>query len=192
MNKGSDTKAQITYADKSAMNVNSTIPDINKVNASDMNEIKSVVNENYTEFLNAINDKNIISASITSNYTLTSTNSYIKLPLNTSLSAGTRLTLDSTNHNVVVGAGVSKVKISAKVSFNSVSASGVKWLSIFKNSETPIANPRTITARDMIYSTDTIVEVQQNDNISIQIIGNNGDVIRNGIGYTNITIEVIE
>ena len=39
--------AQITYADKTAMNVNSSIPDINKVNASDMNEIKSVVNGNY-------------------------------------------------------------------------------------------------------------------------------------------------
>ena len=44
--------AQITYADKSAMNVNSSIPDINKVNASDMNEIKSVVNENYNELTN--------------------------------------------------------------------------------------------------------------------------------------------
>ena len=41
--------AQITYADKSTMNVNSSIPDINKVNASDMNEIKSVVNGNYNE-----------------------------------------------------------------------------------------------------------------------------------------------
>lgn len=32
---------QITYADKVAVNQNSSIPDINKVNASDMNEIKS-------------------------------------------------------------------------------------------------------------------------------------------------------
>lgn len=36
--------AQITYADKTALNVNSSIADINKVNASDMNEIKTVVN----------------------------------------------------------------------------------------------------------------------------------------------------
>ena len=35
---------QITYADKVALNQNSNIPDNNKVNASDMNEIKSVVN----------------------------------------------------------------------------------------------------------------------------------------------------
>ena len=46
--------AQITYADKSAMNVNSSIPDTNKVNASDMNEIKSVVNANYNEYSNLL------------------------------------------------------------------------------------------------------------------------------------------
>lgn len=36
--------ALITYNDKVALNTNSGIADINKVNASDMNEIKSVVN----------------------------------------------------------------------------------------------------------------------------------------------------
>lgn len=35
---------QITYANKVALNQNSSIPDINKVNATDMNEIKRVVN----------------------------------------------------------------------------------------------------------------------------------------------------
>lgn len=38
--------AQITYTDKVALNINSDIPDINKVNANDMNEIKSTVNTN--------------------------------------------------------------------------------------------------------------------------------------------------
>lgn len=38
--------AQITYNDKVALNVNSNIADINKVNASDMNEIKASVNNN--------------------------------------------------------------------------------------------------------------------------------------------------
>lgn len=36
--------AKITYTDKVALNENSSIADINKVNASDMNEIKTVVN----------------------------------------------------------------------------------------------------------------------------------------------------
>ena len=38
--------AKITYTNKVAMNENASIPDINKVKADDMNEIKSVVNGN--------------------------------------------------------------------------------------------------------------------------------------------------
>ena len=38
--------SQITYKNKVALNVNSDIADINKVNASDLNEIKNVVNTN--------------------------------------------------------------------------------------------------------------------------------------------------
>lgn len=41
--------AQITYADKVPLNENTSVADINKVKASDMNEIKSVVNTNYDE-----------------------------------------------------------------------------------------------------------------------------------------------
>ncbi len=40
---------QITYANKAALNENASVADINKVKAADMNEIKSVVNENYAE-----------------------------------------------------------------------------------------------------------------------------------------------
>jgi len=36
----------ITYSNKSNLNVNSQVPDINKINDTDMNEIKSVVNNN--------------------------------------------------------------------------------------------------------------------------------------------------
>lgn len=45
---------QITYDDKVDLNVDSTIANINKVTANDMNEIKSVVNEN-AETLDEIN-----------------------------------------------------------------------------------------------------------------------------------------
>ena len=46
--------SEITYDDKIDLNVESTIANINKVTASDMNEIKSVVNEN-AETLDEIN-----------------------------------------------------------------------------------------------------------------------------------------
>lgn len=41
--------AQITFENKVALNENAGVADINKVKADDMNEIKGVVNENYTE-----------------------------------------------------------------------------------------------------------------------------------------------
>lgn len=39
----------ITYSDKTALNSNSGVADANKVNATDMNEIKSVTNNNASE-----------------------------------------------------------------------------------------------------------------------------------------------
>lgn len=41
--------SKIQYDDKVAINIDSTIPDINKCNASDLNEIKNVVNNNADE-----------------------------------------------------------------------------------------------------------------------------------------------
>lgn len=41
--------SKIQYDTKVAINIDSTIPDINKCNASDLNEIKSVVNNNADE-----------------------------------------------------------------------------------------------------------------------------------------------
>lgn len=42
----------ITYDDKQYLNQNSDIPDVNKVNDSDMNEIKAAVNNNANELIN--------------------------------------------------------------------------------------------------------------------------------------------
>ena len=59
--------AKITFEDKVALNVNSDIADINKVNASDLNEIKSAVNENDDMVgdlaqLNTTNKDNLVGA----------------------------------------------------------------------------------------------------------------------------------
>lgn len=46
--------AQITYQDKVTLNQEASIPDINKVNDTDMNQIKNVVNTNETKLLLAV------------------------------------------------------------------------------------------------------------------------------------------
>ena len=59
--------AKITYENKVALNVNSDIADINKVNASDLNEIKNAVNTNDDNIgdltqLNTTNKSNLVGA----------------------------------------------------------------------------------------------------------------------------------
>lgn len=59
--------AKITYEDKVALNVNPDIADINKVNASDLNEIKNAVNTNDDNMgllsnLNTTNKSNLVEA----------------------------------------------------------------------------------------------------------------------------------
>lgn len=49
--------ALITYDDKVAINENSQVADINKVTASDMNEIKNIVNQNANDLDDVINNK---------------------------------------------------------------------------------------------------------------------------------------
>lgn len=137
-------------------------------------------------------EKNIITAYFTSNYTLPATSTYYKLPINSNKAVGTKLTLNTTNHNIVIGSGISKIKVSAKVCFNSIASSGDKWLTIYKNNESVSANPRNLSGRDMIYSTDFLVDVQQNDIIYFSVFGTKNDVIRADAGYTNLTVEVVE
>lgn len=114
------------------------------------------------------------------------TTGYERIVLNGSNRVGNRLSISS--GNIVIGAGISKVKISAKVSFTSVTA-GVKWLTIYRNNNASVANPMNLSARGMITSSDTLIDVAEGDTISLQINGTSGDVIRGGVEYTNITVE---
>jgi hypothetical protein len=67
---------KITYNDKSYLNQNLDIPDVNKVNDTDLNEIKNVVNSNYDEFIDELYYKpgDVIEIG---NATLGTVNSYI-------------------------------------------------------------------------------------------------------------------
>ena len=118
--------------------------------------------------------------------TTKSTTGYEKIVLNGSNRVGNRLSISG--GNIVIGAGISKVKVSAKVSFTSVTA-GVKWLTVYRNNSVVIANPMNLSARGMITSSDTLIDVAEGDTISLQVNGTSGDVIRGGVEYTNITVE---
>lgn len=118
--------ALITYTDKETLNQNLNVPDVNKVKADDMNEIKSVVNNNYTEFSN--NKPNIATANISgAEQTMTATASYQNVALDNILNQAGTLTWSVVNgtatsvgsfKGVQIPAGVSQIKVSSNILFN--------------------------------------------------------------------------
>lgn len=158
----------------------------------DLTNLTTTTKTDLVSAINEVNQKHIMTAYFTNNYTLAANSTYYKLPINSSVSTGTKLTLDSTNHNIVVGSGVSKVKVSAKVCYNTVASSGDKWLTVYRNSDSISANPRNLSGRDLIYATTFLVNVQPNDIIYFSVFGSKNDVIRADVAYSNITVEVVE
>lgn len=98
--------AKITYDDKVALNVNQSIADENKVNAADMNEIKTVVNNN--EFEDITTD----GAATKCGYKIDNHDVYVKrinfgaLPNATSKSVASGI--DFTQHTLVKLEGIAK------------------------------------------------------------------------------------
>lgn len=158
----------------------------------DLTNLTTTTKTDLVSAINEVNQKHIMTAYFTNNYTLAANSTYYKLPINSSVSTGTKLTLDATNHNIVVGSGVSKVKVSAKVCYNTVASSGDKWLTVYRNSDSISANPRNLSGRDLIYATTFLVNVQPNDIIYFSVFGSKNDVIRADVAYSNITVEVVE
>jgi len=202
--------AQITYSNKVALNENSSIADINKVNASDMNEIKSVVNENYNEVgditnltttdktsvvnaINEVNRKDIITVYVTSNHTASSATDYIPNSLTINTQLGNKLSVSG--GNVVIGSGVSKILVSGTAAY-SLSGSGAKIrnFSIRKND----TNQKTVsenfnhTGWANISISRLLIDVEEGDTIKIQSYMQNGDILYGGQAYTYITLEVVE
>ena len=162
---------------------------LNQSNIKDMQTTSDTDTYSCNYLNNAIKTPNIMTATLSSNETLSST-SYTILPLSSSSSIGTKLSIS--NDGIKIGAGVTKVKVSAKASFNN-NATGLKWLTIFKNTDAFIANPHNLSARGMVYSPTVMIDVQQNDILYMEIQGASGDIIRGGPGnYTTMTVEVVE
>lgn len=175
--------ALITYADKVTMNENASVPAINKVRADDMNEIKSVVNEN------AIRDA--MTVYLTSNITISTGGAYVDIPLNGSMSTGSRLTFN--NGGVVIGSDITKVIISAQISLPSTVANGGKNIVIRKNGNIVARNWLSINAagNNNLVLTSKLIDVQQGDVLKLGYYGSANDGIQGG-AFTQFTVEAIE
>lgn len=137
----------------------------------------------------AINDKNIITASFNTNYTIATSDTYEKVKLDTSVSVGDKLTLTN-DGGIKIGAGISKIKASANINFQTI-ASGVKNIGIFKNDTNIFQNITNISERTTLVLSPIVFDVKENDIIYLELIGTKNDVIRRSMAFSNITLEVI-
>ena len=205
--------AQITYADKSTMNENSSIPAINKCQASDMNEIKSVVNGNYNEVgnitnltttdktsvvnaINEVNEKNILCVGLNANTNVSVSKTWTHYNININnlvASIGDKLTFNSSTHRVIVGDGVNYVKVSCFVAIRGI-ANSIEY-NVRKNGTT-IASTNFVVPNAGTFVPSSIanmvVPVSNGDyfDITIRAAATGTAIVAGGTNY-GLTIEVI-
>ncbi len=153
----------------------------------------STLEQGQTDLQNQINDKNIITAGMSSNLTLSSTGD-TKIPLN---SIKTRIgnKLSISNNRINIGQGIAHVKVSCQIYVNRSSGAGGAFnINIRKNgsdvaSMTNSGVPAGGNRSDNLSS--ELIPVQPNDYIEYYFYGYSGDVVRYGTG-TYITVEAVD
>lgn len=183
----------ITYNNKVALNENPSISVENKVTDDDMNEIKEVAN-NHAQ-------RDSISAYASSDGSSSSTFGVVAVSCDTVVSqAGTGLTL--TGGNVVVGSGISKVKVSATLVGNFVNAnssnalaggvrllqngSGISAATILRNI------PKSTTQEVAITLPPIVLSVSQGDTISIGIYSSSSYITKTAKSTSMISVEAYD
>ena len=125
---------------------------------------------------NSLNNKPAISAFLGSLF-VKSKNEYEKLPLSSSVSKGTGLSLQ--NGNIVIGAGVRHVLVSAQVYFFNNITLGSKDIDILVNNTLLARSYNVISDNYKHFSVSTrLCSVSENNTISIHIQGRTGDEIQ--------------
>lgn len=207
--------SKITYTNKVDLYEDTSIADINKVKASDMNEIKTVVNNNddtttnntnaigtlseltttnknnLVDAINEVNTKHI--ASISCN-TFTSKDKKTYVPADNFILLGSKLTI--ANNKIIVGSGVSRVKVSGNAIFNTSNTNYTMNVEIDLHVN-QIEVKRTInyagvTRYAFCSFSETIINVTEGDEIQLQVWNNSAaNYSIDGKG-TWLTVEVIE
>lgn len=143
---------------------------------------------------NYINQKtNIITAYLNQNYVITTSNTYEKIPLDGSESVGSKLTLNSSGE-IVIGAGVTKVKVSAKICMvGSTIVTGTKNFVIMKNNNIAerIWNKIDTFNSTLIIPT-SMFSVAEGDKITMAYYGVQNETANYGAQFTTLTVEVVE
>ena len=144
--------------------------------------------------ITALSEKNIIMAFVQNNITVTGDSGYVyqDIPLITKIVIGNKLTFSE--NKIFIGAGVSKIKVSAIIHFRADTTDGQRYL-IIKHG---VYNSAVI-GLTMHYGNsgslcipDNIIDVNEGDTISLSFTCYADDIIYADSDGTYITVEVIE
>lgn len=162
----------ITYDNKVALNTNPDIANVNKVQDSDMNEIKSVVNNNASETQNLQNNRisDLIQVGLTTNPFSVQANTLTQIPFNTvTAQIGTNLSLS--NGKIVVGGnGLSgKIKITFCTFGSTTTTLDYCYAYIYKNStETAdMYNAGSGANNRFVLTQELVLDYQSGDEFSV-------------------------
>ena len=195
--------AQITYTNKQFVNQNSSVPAINKVQDSDMNEIKSVVNGLLSStqttdstlgynapYINSVVKREIITGNLGSNTSYTN-NAVINFPSANITSTTTKITYSS--GSFTIGSGISKVLISANVviQYNATN-NKVYGFEIMKGtaSQATARCQKTVSNPVSIASAPKLIDVSQGDVLKLQFSTDSSTTTLQGNSW--FTIEIVE
>ncbi len=160
---------------------NTTTP----INASNLNKMEQGIYD--------ANDKNIITAGLSTDVTKLGTGDYTTATLVKQNSVGTKLTIS--NGDIVIGAGISKVLISGTLVLlcTSTSNRAVRNFSIRVNNSnvTTVADKNSTGDWLTLTISEKLIDVSQGDVIDFQSYAQNNDVFKGGSSYTYITVEAV-
>lgn len=148
-------------------------------------------NANYAA-LNHTHTASVVTSHMGNNtYNVTSGDDYVNIPLTTSVIVGEGLTV--VNNAVKIGTGVSKVRISAQVCVGTGNL-GLKYLAIRKaNGTVQLARAQMrlheYTTPETMVIAPLVIEVSENDALTLDFYGASGDTIYGGVTLTYITVE---
>lgn len=200
--------SKITYADKEILYTNADIPANKKVQNSDMNEIKNIVNENdakvgelndlntteKSSIVNAINEitTNSITGYLSAKLSYTSTKNNQKIPLTLSNLKGTKLSITD-DGGIKIGAGVDKILVNAQVYFYTGSNhTDGKHVYIYKNSTAVVRGSRRDNYNYIFIPAGPIlVDVVENDVIYLYCNNDANVATVIGDGVINTYMNVI-
>ena len=138
------------------------------------------------------NRKDVMTAYLTSDITISTGGAFVDVPLHSSMSIGTNLTFN--NGGIVIGSNIAKVIISAQIALpGNKMGTGTKNIVIRKNGNIVARNWLSISTagNNGLVLTSKLIDVQEGDVLKLGYYGSANDGIQGG-AYTHLTVEAVE